>query len=129
MCVYRLKRRKTSFTCYIYIYIYIRGGALDVSTDRFNMWQKRVASAILAIAEDELRSGSSARYYKYLCSSWQLPVTHVPLTAEIANYIRETSTKRSILAERANAYSTGHTKNLFHTFPYAVGLWSRSLHV
>ena len=89
--------------------------ALDVSTDRLNMWQRAVASAILAIAEDELRSGSSTRYYKYLCSSWQLPETHVPLTAEVANYIRETSTKRSILAERANAYSTGHTKNIYNS--------------
>ena len=30
--------------------------ALNVATDRFNMWQMQVA-AVVAIAEDELRSG------------------------------------------------------------------------
>ena len=68
---------------------------------------------IVAIAEDELRSGCSARYYKFLCAAWQIPTTHVPLTIEMSKYIKETSSKRSMLSEHAKSYSTGQMKNLY----------------
>ena len=79
-------------------------------------WKKAMKESCLSFGCDFGGRDEERLLFKVLevpMLTWQVPVSHMPLTAEIGLFIKEVFAKRSVLAERANSYSTGQFKNIY----------------